>query len=208
MNKSVSAAAICVMFVFVLALAIAQGVSADTKTLGPGGTFSETVHASQLDFVNWTWSTSPSTDVQFVVTQPDGTEIRNITANSETYFTIAGSAGTYTMTWNNLGSSSVVLTYDVGTFSGGFQPVEHALDLFVIMLAVGAIAVVVIIVLVVFVSMKGDKKTAKQTVYGPQGQHAPPGESPAPFIPGMCPKCGSHIDSQHVFCPKCGARVR
>ncbi len=208
MNKRFSAAAVCLMLVSMLALVLAQGASAATTTLVVGGTFSTTVQATELDFINYTWSTSPTTSVTFTIAQPDGTIVWNYTGSTEDSFIIASVTGTYTFTWYNVGSNLAVLTYNVNTFSGGFQPVEHALDLVLIMLAVGAIAVVVIIVLVVFVSMRGEKKPAQQTMYGPQGPHAPPGESPAPFVPGMCPRCGSHIDSQHVFCPKCGARVR
>lgn len=208
MRKKAASLAFGIAFVSLFALALAQSASAATTTLSPAVPFTKTVHANTFDFINYSWAATPTTaSVLFVITQPDGSTWE-YNGSSYEFFVLASTSGTYTFSWTDMDSTPVTLTYDVATASSGLQPAEHLIDTALILIVVGVIAAIVIIVLVIFVAVRSDKKPAQQPVHGPPQQYAPPGEAPAPYMPGMCPKCGNPIDSQHVFCPKCGARVR
>jgi hypothetical protein len=194
------------VLVSVFALSMAPGASAATATVSPGTPFSKTVHADMLDRIDFSWSISPSTaSVDFIVLQPGGTEYMSYTGSDYSFFVIAGLSGDYTFRWTNTGSTAVTLTYDLSGGGGVGGALDFALMLFII----GAIVVVIIVVVIIVVLVRGGKKqVAPPPAYGPPQQFAPPGETPAPYMANVCPKCGGPIDSQQVFCPKCGFRVR
>jgi hypothetical protein len=180
----------------------------DSKTLEPGIPFEITKHADSMAYVNYSWSVTPSgSRVHFVVTDPDGNTVEDVTDDSFEGFQLSLGSGIYRFRWTNNESASVALDYDVVSQSTGIDDAERIFDTVFLGLLVGAVVVVIIVVLVIVVVMRGGRKSPSQVI-GTPAQHAPPGEVPSPYVPGMCPKCGSPFDSQHTFCPKCGHRVR
>ena len=196
------------LFLCVIALAASPQVSADTHMLDPGIPYEVTKHADSMAYINYSWTVTPSSaDIHFVVTDPDGTAIVDTTASSYDSFLLSLDSGNYKFRWTNTESSAVTLNYSIVSQSTGIDDVEHVFDTVFLGLLVGAVVVVIIIVLVIVVVMRGGR-TVHPPVTGTPAQHAPPGEAPSPYVPGMCPRCGSPFDSQHTFCPKCGHRVR
>ena len=189
------------VFVSLFALCMTPGASAATTTISAGNSFTKTVHADMLDRIDYSWSVSPSTaTLDFVITQPGGTEYWSYSGSSYSFFVVAGLSGDYIFEWTNPGSSSVTLTYDVGGGSGG---VGNMFDTALLLLVIVAIVIVVVVVVVIVLVLRGGKKSQPA-----QPTYPPPGEAPAPFVAKVCPKCGGPIDTQQVFCPKCGFRVR
>jgi len=176
--------------------------------LGPGNSFEMTMHADSMAYVNYNWTVVPAdSDIHFVVLDPDGAALVNTTASSSDSFLLSLDSGDYTFNWTNLESSTVTLNYNVISQSTGIDDEEQILDTIFLGFLVSAVVVVIIIVLVIVVVMGGSKKT-QPPIKGTPAQLAPPGEAPSPFVPRICPRCGSPFDSQHTFCPKCGHRVR
>lgn len=196
------------LLVGLMVLAAVPSASADARTLEPGIEFEVTKHADSMAYVNCSWAVNVSgADIHFVVLDPDGTAVVDITADSFDFFRLALDEGDYRFRWTNNESYSITLDYNVTSQSTGIDDTEQVFDTIFLGLLVGAVVVVIIVVLVIVVVMKGGKKP-QPPVKGTPAQHAPPGESPSPYVPGMCPRCGSPFDSQHTFCPKCGHRVR
>lgn len=197
----------------VFALGPVLNAVAETVSLPAGGSHSDTVTADFGDFINYTWHGQVTGGaftgaIRFVVIDPDGDVILNVTDSSRTGEVWSQQDGTYTFTWTNLESTSVTLVYNLDLWAIGTGNVEKALDAVILALMIGAIVVVAIIVVVIVLVVKGgERKPSAPASMTPQ-QYVPSGEAPSPFVPGMCPRCGSPIDSKHVFCPKCGARVR
>ena len=138
---------------------------------------------------------------------PDGTAVVDTTASSYDGFRLSLDSGTYKFRWTNNESSAVTLNYNVTSQSTGIDDAERIFDTVFLGILVGAVVVVIIVVLIIVVVMRGGRRT-QPPITGTPAQHAPPGEAPSPYVPGMCPRCGSPFDSQHTFCPKCGHRVR
>lgn len=198
-------AAVVVLLSLVL-LAAAPPVSAATATLEPGVPFQKTTEADSMAYINYSWTVAPlDITIHFVVTGPGGDTLVDAAASSYDSFILALDSGTYTFRWTNMNSTAATLTYSIVSQSTGID--EDIFDTVFLGLLVGAVVVVIIIVLVIVVVMRGGTRT-RPPRSGPPSRLAPPGEAPAPFVPGMCPRCGSPFDSQHVFCPKCGHRVR
>ena len=196
------------MFLCVIALSASPQASADTYTLEPGIPYEVTEHADSMAYINYSWTVTPSgAYIHFVVLDPDGTAVVDTTTSSYDSFLLSLDSGDYKFRWTNTEASAVTLNYNVVSQSTGIDDAEHIFDTVFLGLLVGAVVVVIIIVLVIVVVMRGGRK-AQPPVTGTPAQHAPPGEAPSPYVPGMCPRCGSPFDSQHTFCPKCGHRVR
>jgi len=196
------------VFLCVIALAASPQASADTHMLEPGIPYEVTEHADSMAYINYSWTVVPSSaDIHFVVIDPDGTIRVDAVASSYESFELSLDSGDYKFRWTNTESSAVTLNYSIVSQSTGIDDVEHVFDTVFLGLLVGAVVVVIIIVLVIVVVMRGGRKV-QRPVTGTPAQHAPPGEAPSPYVPGMCPRCGSPFDSQHTFCPKCGHRVR
>jgi len=191
-----------------LILTAVPSASADTHTLEPGIPYEVTEHADSMAYINFSWTVNPLTaSIHFVVRDPGGTVVVDTTASSYDSFLLSLDSGDYKFTWTSSESSPVSLNYNVFSQSTGIDDADRIFDTVFLGLLVGAVVVVIIIVLVIVVVMRGGRKV-QPPVVGHPSEHAPPGEVPSPYVPGMCPRCGSPFDSQHTFCPKCGHRVR
>jgi len=196
-----------------LSLFVLQSAAADNVTLLPGESHSDTVTASFGDFINYTWH-GPSVggsftgDIMFVVTDPDGVVIENVTSSFESDQIWLSKDGTYTFTWTNADSSELTLFYSLELWDIGVGNTEEVFDVMLVALLIGAIVVVVVVLVLVVVVLGGDRKRPSGPAAHSPMQRTPSGEAPSPYVPRMCPRCGSPTDSQHVFCTKCGFRVR
>ena len=188
-------------------IAIAPTISADTRTLEPGVPFEITEHADAIAYIYCNWSVPSSASIHFVVLGPGGDAFVDTNASSYNSTLLTPDSGDYLFRWTNTENSSTTLTYDVVSQSTGIDNAQPIFDTIFLGILVGAVVVVIIIVLVIVVAMRGGGRR-QPPVRGTPAQHAPPGEAPSPYVPGMCPRCGSPFDSQHTFCPKCGHRVR
>jgi len=189
-------------------LAAVSPASADTHVLEPGIPYEVTEHADSMAYINYSWAVNTSSaSIRFVVLHPDDTVLVDTNASSYDGFLLSLESGDYKFRWTSSEPGPVSLDYDIVSQSTGIDDGEHIFDTVFLGLLVGAVVVVIIIVLVIVVVMRGGKKV-QPPVVGHPSEHAPRGEAPSPFVPGMCPRCGSPFDSQHTFCPKCGHRVR
>jgi hypothetical protein len=195
--------AIGIVALAMLMTALSSNASADTRTISPGGSFSLHATLEENELVN-TWYWTATGNLRFTITDPDG----NVAYGPSTSMSGSGSltpftnvAGQYTFTWENLGASSVSLTYTV-SFMGDIH--EGLSMLFLMTIIAAVIIVVVIIVVVVLVVMSAGKK--KSAAPGMQQGMVPP----VPMVPvgGNCPQCGTPIPQEGMFCAKCGARIR
>lgn len=208
MDRAAGCPAIVSVLLCAVVLASLPLASADSRTLEPGIPFELTKHADTMAYLNYSWTVTPAdAEIHFVVLDPNEDIVVDITASSYDSFRLTIDSGDYTFTWVNNESSSVTLDYNVTSQSTGIDDSEQVFDTIFLGLLVGAVVVVIIIVLVIVVVMKGGRKPQPPVMRGPS-KNAPPGESPSPYVPGMCPRCGSPFDSKHTFCPKCGHRVR
>jgi hypothetical protein len=208
MEEAPGGVAIVFVLLSVFVLAAVPPASADTRSLDPGIPFEVTKHVDSMAYVNYSWTVTPSgASIHFVVLDPHGAAVVDTTASSYDGFRLSLDSGTYKFRWTNNESSPITLNYNVTTQSTGIDDAERIFDTVFLGLLVGAVVVVIIVVLIIVVVMRGGRRT-QPPVTGTPAQHAPPGEAPSPYVPGMCPRCGSPFDSQHTFCPKCGHRVR
>lgn len=196
----------------VLAVSLSGDVAAETTSLSQGESFSETMTGSLGDFINYTWhgqitGGAFTGNIRFVVTDPNGAVVKNITDSSDVGAIWVSEEGTYTFTWTNLESFTVTLVYALELWEIGVGP-EEALDAVLLALIIGAILVVVAVIVVVVLLLRGGRERSLGPASVGPVQSRPSGEAPAPYVPRMCPRCGGPIDSQHVFCPRCGVRVR
>ena len=185
-----------------IALSLSGFAGAVSDTLSPGETLTETVVADEGDWIDYTWSSSSA--LLFVLRDPNGIQQDTSTSTSDFGLYTADMAGTYTLTWTNIGGSDVTINYQVdmipfGDGEGFFEDIWRTILIAAVIIVV---IVVVIIVLVVYVLGKDKKRAAPQ--YAPPPMVAgPPG---APLT--NCPRCGVPLDPSGAFCQKCGARVR
>ena len=204
--------AIVSLMLCVIALSCSGSAVAETTSLSPGETFSETMAATFGDFINYTWhgqitGGTFTGNIMFVVIDPDGAVVKNMTDSSDVGSIWAAEDGTYTFTWTNLESYSVTLVYALDLWQLEVGP-DEVLDVVLLGLIIGAMLVVAGVVVVVMLVLRGSgQQSGGPASAGPMQPH-PSGEAPSPYVPHMCPRCGGPIDSQHVFCPRCGARVR
>jgi len=200
--------AIGFVFLSAVVLATISPASADTHVLEPGIPYEVTKHADSMAYINYSWTVSASgASIHFVVLHPDETVLVDTNASSYDGFLLSLESGDYKFKWTSSESGPVSLDYDIVSQSTGIDDSEHIFDTVFLGLLVGAVVVVIIIVLVIVVVMRGGRKV-QPPVVGHPSEHAPPGEAPSPYVPGMCLRCGSPFDSQHTHCPKCGHRVR
>jgi len=208
MVRTRSILAIVFVLISVVALSDVSLASIDVHVLEPGVPYEVTEQSDSMAYINYSWTVNPpDAMIRFVVLHPDGSVLVDTNASSYDGFLLSLESGDYTFRWTSNESSPVSLTYDIVSQSTGIDDDEHIFDTVFLGLLVGAVVVVIIIVLVSVVVVRGGRKTLPPVV-GRPSQHAPPGEKPSPYVPGMCPRCGSPFDSQHTFCPKCGHRVR
>jgi hypothetical protein len=190
--------AIGIVALALLVTAFAPNVSADTKTISPGAIFSVTGNLEEDELVS-TWYWTATGNLHFTLRDPTGALIDESTSTADNgaldVFTYP--AGEYTFTWENTGSSSVSLTYNVG-----FMDIEEGLSTLVLMMVIIAVIVVVVIVVIILVVVLGGKKKAAAMAPGMAG--------PMPMAPvgGNCPRCGTPIPAEGMFCAKCGAKIR
>jgi len=188
-------------------MALAASTSADSRVLEPGVPFEVTEHADAIAYIYCNWSVPSGANIHFLVLGPGGDVFVDTNASSYNSTLLTPDSGDYLFRWTNVENSSTTLSYDVVSQSTGIDNARPIFDTIFLGILVGAVVVVIIIVLVIVVAMRGGGRR-QSVVKGTPAQHAPPGEAPSPYVPGMCPRCGSPFDSQHTFCPKCGHRVR
>lgn len=183
----------------VLAFAVigvaAYPVAAANETIPPLNYMSLTYNLSDGDTITGDWSSDGT--LIFVLAGPGDSSISTSTGTNGIIFHLCMDDGSYVLTWTNLGTSAVVLTYDVTTTGAGgiLDDIGNAI---LIGLLVFVAVIVIVIVIVVFVVLRGKK--SKQAVAGPAAVTPPVG--------GNCPVCGMPVDPQVSFCAKCGAKLR
>ena len=176
-----------------LLTALPANASAESRAIPAGGSFtrSVTVDASQL--MPYSWSSDES--LYFTVTDPDGIMITSMNSTFRVDVLTASTSGTYSFTWQNLGTSSANLNYDLNFIGHGISSLILGALIAVI------VVIVIIIVIVVVVMSAGRTKTQPAQLYAPVGP-------PMALVGGNCPMCGSPVDPQGTFCARCGARLR
>jgi len=207
MERKTLGAAVWWAFVCVSVLAVSSNVSADTQLLEPGIPFVFTEVADAMAYITCNWSVTSSADIHFTVSAPDGSTLVDSTGSSYDSILLAPDSGEYAFKWTNTELSSVNLTFTVVSQSTGIHVSERIYDAVFLGILVGAIVIVMVIALVIVIGMKGGRKPQPHAV-GATTRKGATGEAPSPYVPGMCPRCGSPIDSIHAYCPKCGHRVR
>jgi hypothetical protein len=182
-----------------LLLAVAGNSAAGVDTIGPGDSHTEKLKVDSGELVVFWWTAT--SDLHFVMKDPDGTTVVDITDNSYTYDSsfIETQGGTYTLKWTNDGTTSSVLT-----FSSPFQDIGRTFDMIFWAVVIGGIIIVAVIVLVVVLSLT-KKRRAPQPGMTPQVSAQYVAQVAAT---GKCPMCGMPVDPQGLFCAKCGAKLR
>lgn len=188
--------AVCLVLIAGLVL-FAPGARADIQPISAGDHFDKTVTIDSFTDV-WSYSWSSNVPLHFQVFNSVSVLIYESTGTSDTgQVTYTSSTGTYTLRWQNDGSSSATLNYDVTNI---FGDVQHGLSNLVLIAAiVGVIIIAVIILIVVFVIMAGRKKQVSQPPMAGQVWAPPP-------VGGRCPTCGNTLVAGAKFCEKCGTR--
>jgi hypothetical protein len=180
-------------------LALSSCVSAEERAILPGDSFAVEVDLDLFEVFTYSWSCDVQLD--FTVTDPLGNDMPyDVGATSGSGTIPSWTSGTYTLTWDNDGSSIAHLSFDL---SDTFSEVENAMSALLWGLIIAAIVIVAVIVIVVIVVVMGGKKTAP-----PQQMGAPPPMAPQALATGHCPTCGNQIDVNASFCAKCGTRYR
>ncbi len=137
--------------------------------------------------------------MHFVMTDPDGTTVVDVTDNAYDGWFTASQGGTYNLKWTNDGTTSSTLT-----FSSPLQDIGHTFDVIFWAVVIGGIIIVAVIVLVVVLSLT-KKKREPQPGMTPQVSAQYVAQVAAT---GKCPMCGMPVDPQGLFCAKCGAKLR
>jgi hypothetical protein len=182
-----------------LLLAVSGNTAADVTSVAPNASHTEKLKVDSGELMVFWWSST--SDLHFVMKDPAGTTVVDVTDNSYSYdssgFTAMG--GTYTLKWTNDGTTSSILT-----FSSPFQDIGHTFDVLFWGVVIGGIVIVAVIVLVVVLSLTKKSKTPQPGMM-PQVQ---PQYAAQVAATGKCPMCGMPVDPQGMFCAKCGARLR
>jgi hypothetical protein len=183
----------------VLLLAVSGNADADFTSIAPGDSHTEKLKIDSGELIVMWWTST--TDLHFVMKDPDGITIVDMTDDSYTYPSsgLATKGGTYTLKWTNDGTTTSTLT-----LASPFQAVGHTLNVIFWGAVIAGIAIIAVIVLVVVLSMM-KKSNAPQPGMMPQ---VPPQYAAQVAASGKCPMCGMPVDPQGMFCAKCGAKLR
>jgi len=182
-----------------LLLAVSGNTAADVTSIAPNASHTEKLKVDSGEPIVMWWAAT--SDLHFVMKDPDGTTIVDITDSSYTYPSsgLATMGGTYTLKWTNDGTTTSTLTL----FSP-FQDVRHTFNVLFWGVVIGGIVIVAVIVLVIVLSMM-KKSKAPQPGMTPQVSQQYAAQVAAT---GKCPMCGMPVDPQGMFCAKCGAKLR
>jgi len=167
--------------------------SAESRAIPAGRSFTRNVTVDTGQFMPYSWSSNEG--LYFTVTDPDGIVITSVNNTFHVGVLTASTSGTYSFTWQNLGTSSANLNYDLN-FLG------HGISSLILGALIGVIVIIVIIIVIVVVVMSaGRTKTQPAQLYAAVGP-------PMAVVGGNCPMCGSPVDPQGTFCARCGAKLR
>jgi len=192
-------------------LVLAGNVAADQTTFSPLGYLMESYDVEDGDLLNVNWNSD--LDVMFTVVDPDGGLVVTTTDTSYSDTFEAPSTGSFILTWVNLAIEDNHMTYNVNVVP--FALIDEGMDLFWLIVIIGAIGLAAVVVIVLFVVMRRPHHAQQmqappqhQVQAYPPPQGAPPGA--APVVPALtnCMNCGTPIDPQFAFCQRCGARLR
>ena len=180
-----------------LVLAVSGNSVADTTVLDPGESHTEKLRVDSGEPVTYWWNSG--SDLHFVLKNPSGSTMVDVTDTSYTGFFGATETGTYTLKWTNDGTTATTLTS-----SSPWQDTTHTFDVLLWGAIIGGIVIVTVIVIVVVLMLR--KKS-------PEPQPGMMPQVPAQYAAqvaatGKCPMCGSPVDPQVMFCAKCGAKLR
>lgn len=208
--KSISLTAGCLVLALSI-LVLAGNVAADQTTLSPLGYLMETYDVEDGDLLNVNWDSNLA--VMFTVVDPDGDLVVTTTDTSYSDTFEAPSTGNFILTWVNLAFEDNHMTYNVNVVP--FALIEDGMDLFWLIVIIGAIGLAVVVVIVLFVVMRRPQHAQQmqappqyQVQAYPPPQGAPPGAVLGVPAPTNCMSCGNPIDPQFAFCQRCGARLR
>lgn len=199
---------LCIVLFSALVLAVAGQSSAASRTL-PGGTsytYELSVGEDGTISVNW----DASGEVSFVLRDPNDDIMRDDIGSSGHISLYVSALGTYTLTWVNNEAGSVTLNYDavlipfnVPWNGNGFQDAFDAISLWVAVVVIGAVLMASLIIIVLLVIMKEERRgEARPEAIPMMAHHA------TPTVKGVCPMCGSSVDTHYQFCSRCGARFK
>lgn len=182
---------------------LASNAGAVSTTILPGGSYKVTLTLSEDTTVTYHWTSDAVLD--FEISNPSGSVVRNVSSSNHVGFYDAPSSGTYVFRWTNPQSVSVGIEYDITTMSISEDFFDALSPLFIGVLVAAIMIVAVIVVIVVVLVMKEKPAAPTQQAQMPM---QPPQYVPHPVVGGKCPMCGAPADSSALFCQKCGAKLR
>jgi hypothetical protein len=208
--RSISLIAGCLVLAL-STLVLAGNVAADQTTLGPLGLLTETYDVEDGDLLSVNWNSD--LEVVFTIVDPDGDLIVTTTDTSYTDTFEAPSTGSFMLTWMNMAFEDNHMTYNVNVVP--FALIDDGMDLFWLIVIIGAVGLAAVVVIVLFVVMRRPHHAQPmqappqyQVQAYPPPQGVPPGAVPGVPAPTNCVNCWNPIDPQFAFCQRCGARLR
>lgn len=141
-----SLAILCMLAATPLAVSAKHIVHFDV-TIAPGTTYQDPQDFQQKDVISCSWTTN--LPVKFFLTDPDGKIIRQFNGTSGQAIADVDISGTYTLNWQNTGTTTVSLQFDTG-----FVHEQESLMLVEVVIVILAVLIAVMLVAIVYLIMR------------------------------------------------------